>query len=249
MNARITYDVAWNQIQGKRHSQQDCTACIQLSDHRHLFVLADGVGGRFGGDVASATAVNSYCEAFRTAMTPSDATKRMRAALKSANFAIRHQSLAIPELAGMGSTLTAANVCGTKLHWISLGDSPLWLFRQQTMRLLNGKDMLSKSPIHEGMSMDVSPRMSRKSLPFDALFGDRHISFESSTKPVQLEPGDVIMLASDGVETCSNGELLEIVYSCNGTAANITRNVLAAVEAHEYEYQDNATVIVCKFLD
>ena len=57
------------------------------------------------------------------------------------------------------------------------------------------------------------------------------------------------MLASDGIETCSDSELLEIVYSSNGTATNIVRSILAAVEAHRYEYQDNATVIACKFLD
>lgn len=249
MNARITYDVAWDQIQGQRYSQQDRAACIQLSDHRHLFVLADGVGGRFGGDVASTTAINSFCEAFRAEVTPSDSTGRLRAALKAANFAIRDQSLAIPELAGMGTTLTAATVSGTNLHWISLGDSPLWLFHQQTMRLLNANDTTEKSLTLDGKTISTPPRSSRKSLSFDALFGEPQISFESSTNPMQLKPGDVVMLASDGIETCSNSELLEIVCSCNGTAANITRSIIAAVEAHEYEYQDNATVVVCKYLD
>ena len=249
MNARITYDVAWNQIQGQRYSQQDRAACIHLSGHRHLLVLADGVGGRFGGDVASATAVASFCEAFRAVVTPSDATERLRAALKAANFAIGDQSLAIPELVGMGSTLTAATINEANLHWISLGDSPLWLFRKKTMRLLNANDTQKKDLALDGKTIAAFTRSSRKSLPFDALFGYPEISFESSTKSVKLKLGDVVMLASDGIETCSNGELLKIVYSYKGTAANIAKRVLAAVEAHRNEYQDNATVIVCKFLD
>lgn len=57
------------------------------------------------------------------------------------------------------------------------------------------------------------------------------------------------MLASDGIETCNKSDLLEIVYSCSGMAADITRSIISAVEAHEYEYQDNATIIACKYLD
>ena len=225
MNAEIAIDVAWDQIQGRRFSQQDRVACVRIGTFQHLLVLADGVGGRVGGDVASTLAVSSFCSAYQGVSISDEPNRCMRTALRAANFAIRERTAAIPELSGMGTTLTAATLNGPQLHWISVGDSPLWLFRQRTMRLLNAKD-----------------------LSFHAISGQNRISFATCTKPEQLWIGDILLLASDGVKTCCVDELSDIVGASTSSAAATVDRILAAVQAHADDYQDNATVIVLRVI-
>ena len=49
LSSGMSYDIAWDQIQGRRRSQQDCAVCIPMGAAQHLLVLADGMGGHAAG--------------------------------------------------------------------------------------------------------------------------------------------------------------------------------------------------------
>ena len=246
MTIDFAYDITWNQIKGRRFSQQDSVACLRLGSMSRLGVLADGMGGRPGGDVASALAVSSFCNSFEGSEFLSGIRPRLRTAVESVNHAIRNQIIAVPELAGMGTTITAIAINGTILNWISVGDSPLWLIRNGTLRLLNTVRQPSLSATPAGRD-NMSPRPpGRNSLPFDALTGERMLQINASTTDETLVSGDVLLVATDGVVTCGDNELLEIVRSSPESAEEMVDKVLEAVEAHDDEYQDNATVIAIR---
>lgn len=248
--AEVSCDIAWDQIQGSRKAQEDCAVCIAMADSRHLLVLADGMGGHAAGDIASSVAVTSFCGAFEAPYMPEEPAERLKAALEAANYAIRDRVAVAPELADMGTTLVAAVVDGNELRWVSVGDSPLWLIRDGAIRRLNADhsvagDLADRVATGE-VTVEEAATTPGGSLLLSAIQGGDVDLVDVSEAPARIERGDVIVLASDGVETCGLAELVRIVESGEHSADELVSRILAAVEAHESVYQDNATLIVCR---
>ena len=245
----VSYDIAWNQIQGRRQAQQDCAVCIPMDVSQHLLVLADGMGGHTAGDVASSVAVTSFCGAFEAPGMPEEPNERLKAALEAANFALYDQIAAAPELAGMGTTLVAAVVAGRELRWVSVGDSPLWLIRDGAIRRLNADHSVAgelAERVATGEMTTAEAVMSPGgSLLLSALQGGDVDLVDIPEAPERLEPGDVVIVASDGAETCSLDELIALVGAAH-SAEDMVSLILAEVEEHQSVYQDNATLIVCR---
>ena len=250
LSSGVSYDIAWDQIQGRRRSQQDCAVCIPMGVARHLLVLADGMGGHAAGDVASSVAVTGFCGAFEAPGMPEEPSERLMAALEAANYAIHDRVAAEPELAGMGTTLVAAVVEGRELRWVSVGDSPLWLVRCGEIRRLNANHSvageLAEQVAAGEMTAAEAATAPGRAMLFSALLGEDIDLVDIPEAPERLEPGDVVMIASDGVETCGPDELIGIVGSGDDAAAELVGRIIAAVEDHEIDYQDNATLIVCR---
>ena len=237
LSSHVSHDIAWDQIQGRRRSQQDCAVCIPMGVGRHLLVLADGMGGHAAGDVASSVAVTGFCSAFEAPGIPEDPNKRMMAALEAANYAIHDRVVVEPELIGMGTTLVAAVVEGRELRWVSVGDSPLWLVRDGEIRRLNANHsvagQLAEQVAAGEMTAAEAAEAPGRAMLFSALLGEYIDLVDAPEAPVRLEPGDVIMIASDGVETCGPDELTGIVCGGNDAAAELVERILAAVEDYE----------------
>ena len=246
----VSYDIAWDQIQGRRQSQQDCAVCVPMGGEQHLLVLADGMGGHAAGDVASSVAVTSFCGAFEAPGMPDEPSERLMAALEAANCAIHDRTAAEPELTGTGTTLVAAVVQGRELRWVSVGDSPLWLVRRGEIRRLNANHSVA-GELAEQVAAGVMTAAEAAEAPgramlYSALLGGDIDLVDIPETPERLESGDVVMIASDGVETCGPDELIGIVHDGDDAAAELVDRVLAAVEDREIDYQDNATLIVCR---
>ena len=252
--ADVPYDIAWDQIQGCRKYQQDCAVCIPMDPMRHLLVLADGLGGHAAGDIASSVAVTGFCSAFEAPGMPEEPSERLAAALDAANHAIHDRIRAVPELAGMGTTLVAAFVEGRELRWASVGDSPLWLVRGGEMRRLNANHSVAGEMAEQVAAGEITAADADWVLKWEgsvlnsALLGMAIDMVDVPETPVRLEPGDVVIVASDGVETCGPDELIAIVSGGDDPAEELADRILATVEAHGSEYQDNATLIVCRAL-
>ena len=181
---------------------------------------------------------------------PEDPNERLMAALEAANYAIHDRVAAEPELIGMGTTLVAAVVEGHELRWVSVGDSPLWLVRSGEIRRLNANHSvageLAEQVAAGEMTAAEAAEAPGRAMLFSALLGEYIDLVDIPEAPVRLEPGDVVMIASDGVETCGPDELIDIVCGGDDAAAELVDRVLAAVEDHEIDYQDNATLVVCR---
>ncbi len=244
-------DVASRRIRGTRLNQQDSSVIVRVGESRCLLVLADGMGGHRGGDVASATIVRTFCEAWSESDGPVSVRSRLVAALRAANLAIHDRAMAQPQLAGMGSTLVAASVDGARLHWISVGDSPLWLYRKGTLSRLNANHSVAallEQRVREGlMTPGEAASSPERSQLFEAVSGRDIRLVDAPSEPLNLESGDVLILASDGVETCPDSELEKLMGRCGRAAADLASDILEAVEAHGRCNQDNATLIVLRF--
>src|SRR5947208_405758 len=110
-----------------------------------LFAVADGLGGHAAGEVASALALEVLAREMDRAPGSWAVTKRLRRAVQEANLELYNKAIAVPELRGMGTTLTASAVVGGTLVAAHVGDCRLFLWRE----LIVGIDVLS---------MDLRPR-------------------------------------------------------------------------------------------
>src|SRR2546422_1067482 len=101
-----------------------------------LFAVADGLGGHAAGEVASALALEVLAREMDRAPGNWAVTKRLRRAVQEANLELYNKAIVVPELRGMGTTLTASAVVGGTLVAAHVGDCRLFLWREGTLTQL-----------------------------------------------------------------------------------------------------------------
>jgi protein phosphatase len=212
-------------------------------------VLADGMGGHAGGALASATACRIFERAFET--SSGDVPSRLEEALNLANAAIAQCVDENPALSGMGCTLVGAAFGAAGMEWVSVGDSPLFLVRKGEIVLLNEDHSLApeidKLAAAGRMSWEDARSDPRRHFLRSALTGGDIDLIDRSRRPLALEPGDVVILASDGIQTLEQGDILRVAQDArNPDADALAASLLAAVEAEGDAYQDNTTVVVVR---
>ena len=252
--------VSGGQIIGNRELQEDAFLIVHpqwegFTAKPTVMIVADGIGGRSGGQVASRLALISFAEQIPTlpsnpASPPaannfSDGLSR---ALVLANLKIAEAKVRNPKLEPMGSTFVSAVAANDELWWISVGDSHLYLIRQGKLERINARhnygaelDALAKS----GKAVEQASTQERKRLT-SALEGDDIPLVDCPTSPLKLEEGDVIILASDGLDAVSEGKIVFIASAAESAEACAV-DLLEAVKAVAHPRQDNATVVVYRY--
>ncbi len=248
---------ATGQIEGKRDYQEDYAAVyddvVLAGDSRCcLAILCDGMGGHVEGRVASRLACETFHLAFANG-AGAELKSRLSASLDAANEAIAEDCRDHPARGGMGTTLVAAVVADRLLHWISVGDSPLWLRRAASLTRLNADHSLA--PVLDRLvemgelSAEQARRDGRRNQLLSALTGEELEHIDLPDESVVLEPGDDVVLASDGVEALGAGELKRLLRRGRSRrqAARVEA-VLRRIADKDLPEQDNATIVLmhCK---
>jgi protein phosphatase len=214
-----------------------------------MAVLADGMGGHAGGALASSTACQKFLAAYAAFI--GDVPARLEEALKLANAAIGECVEENPALDGMGCTLIGTVFAAAGVQWVSVGDSPLFLLRGNEIVPLNEDHSLApeidKLAAAGRMSWEDAKSDPRRHFLRSALTGADMELIDRSHRPLALEPGDVVILASDGIHTLSEPDILRVVTEniARGPEA-VADALIAAVEAAGDLYQDNTTVVVVR---
>ena len=100
----------------------------------NLLVVADGMGGHAGGDIASSLAIGHLAPLDEEIFGPDDALDALERTLRAAHADLRSRAKQDPELAGMGTTVTALLRTGNKLVMSHIGDSRAYLLRGRRSR-------------------------------------------------------------------------------------------------------------------
>ena len=119
-----SFDLAVLSDAGDRPDNQDACGCFIEEPQAAVFVVADGVGGYAGGEVASRMAVEITLEAYRESPCEWGAALRLHRAVQRANIEIHQRATAVSALRLMGTTLTAAAVENGRLCAAHVGDCP-----------------------------------------------------------------------------------------------------------------------------
>jgi PPM family protein phosphatase len=237
-------------IIGRREDQQDDKANLILADGYRLYVLADGMGGQKAGRVASRSVCASFREFFqdRRIDEPQEALQQ---AMEFANSALANLLREQPGLGGMGTTLLAVLIDETSntFSFISVGDSPLYCLRDHRLTRINANhsfaETLRKMVQAGEMTEEEAAEHPDRHAITSALMGKdiEQVDLQSD----QLAPGELLLMASDGVQTLSDNTGGEIETILKREAADLEKAVgclLTAIEERDNEFQDNATVIL-----
>ncbi|NIZ14744.1 PP2C family serine/threonine-protein phosphatase [Phaeobacter sp. HF9A] len=250
--ASFTYDAATAISQGRRDRQEDSVASDFLTGAGLGFaVLADGMGGHAAGDMASKIAVT---EVFAGLKLWSDAPQRLEAqieqvltnAAEEANACIRAYAQSRPEALGMGATLLAPVIVDNRLYWLSVGDSPLLLFRAGRLYRLNADHSLAAQLDQMVAAGQISAREAREHPDRDCvtsvLTGHEIPQMECRHAPLALQPGDLVIATSDGLLALSAQEIEDLLNAAGAlSSAELSQQILAQVEAANAPEQDNVS--------
>jgi protein phosphatase len=260
----LTYLAALAASQGARQHQEDAAALwpgpaagLRPFSHapeegRLLAVLADGMGGHAGGALASRIVCTEFLDAYATG--PATVTERLENAMLASNTAINDQVEANRALDGMGSTLVGASFGPDGLEWVSVGDSPLYLWRAGEIALVNEDHSLAPLLDELAAAGRITEREAqadpRRHMLRSAITGGEIEHVDLAARPLALLPGDCVILASDGIHTIDEGEIARIVaaYRPDGPEV-VARALVRTVESMRDPHQDNITVVVVEVVE
>lgn len=210
---------------GDREEQEDDFGVFSCPDET-ILVLADGMGGEAAGSIASNRAVDAFLK--RHGSTKAPTPNRLLASLDEANGAISAEIENDFLLEGMGTTLVAAHIADGGVEWISVGDSPMWLFRFGQLERLNEDHSINGSNVL---------RSAVSGAPIEMI--------DQSSRALQHD--DWLLLASDGLLTLEPEQITATLEAYTSYGPQITVDALIeAVDLAAKPGQDNTTVIVCR---
>lgn len=240
---------------GQRETQEDSFDIIRQSEQDPssdlLMLLSDGMGGHAGGEVASNLSIQTFRKHFIELARSARPLERLQESLMAANDAIRIAIQRDADLRGMGCTFIGAIKIGGMLHWTSVGDSALYLYRRGTLNRLNA----DHSVLGELMGLVEKGKLTRS----EALAHPRRNALRSAvtgapislvdTRSIALERDDLVILATDGLDTLPTSEVADILARSPRNPREAASALLQAVERRAVAAQDNATVVIYRHAD
>jgi PPM family protein phosphatase len=213
---------------------------------RTVFAVADGLGGHQGGEVASAAAVASL-DALdgREFADPGEAAEALAGAIREANAAILDRAASDPGLWGMGTTTTAAAVAGDdRLQLAHVGDSRAYLLRKDALEQLTSDHTVVAELVRRGrLTPELAAIHPERSILTRAVGLDPHVLVDTPD-PVELRPGDQVLLCSDGLtEAVEDAHIAELL-STGADGEATCRSLIDA--ANEAGGPDNITVVLIR---
>ena len=232
-DARVVERSGESDLGRKRQSNQD-----RLLAEAPLFVVADGMGGHKGGEVASAMAVETFREGFDR-VTQSEPPAALQSLVKEANTRIFTRASEDPDLKGMRTTLTAALVHDDAVTLAHVGDSRAYRLRGGKFELLTEDHSLVAELVRSGaVTPEEAEHHPQRSLVLRAL-GSRE-DVEADVKTHGAQDGDVFLLCSDGLTKMVRDEQIVEVLGTAEQLEEATERLVAA--ANEQGGDDNVTV-------
>ncbi len=253
----IVIDAASALCRGGRDYQEDAVvADFSRGTEFGFAVLADGMGGHASGEVASKIVVTEvFSELLLQRNDPlgfaDDVAGALRRAAQAANDCLKAHVAMNPATDGMGATLVAPVIVADQLHWISIGDSPLFLFRGGQLCQLNEDHSMAPEIDHLAAMGELTEQEAHdhpeRNVLTSVLFGQPIPRIDCPDQPHQLLPGDIVIAASDGLQFLDNGEIEALLkahpFSRSDQLADL---LLSAIEALEDPDQDNVSMTVIR---
>jgi protein phosphatase len=225
----------------KREGNQDS---FLVEDRLGLFIVADGVGGHFGGEVASALAVETVREVVNHPRALEFRPKEVLAqAYEEASHRIYDRALQEPKLNGMGTTMVMSYVRDESIYIANVGDSRCYLYRRPFLWQVTEDHSLINEQIRLGM---MTEEQARKLIGKNVI--TRSVGFERDVFPDLLErevsPGDTFIFCSDGLSGMVPYNEICSIMNLNGVEKTAG---LLMQKAIDHGGDDNVTVVVVAF--
>ncbi len=234
-------DAAYRTDVGRQRSANEDS----LFTRNPVFVVADGMGGAQAGEVASKAAAEAFDRELPAGFAPE---RVLEETIKAANRAIHAQAQKDPELAGMGTTTTAA-IVDPKAEEVAIGhvgDSRAYRFRSGKLERLTRdhslvEEMRRKGQLTEAQAEDHPQR----SIITRALGPEPEVEVDLQTVPAAA--GDVFLICSDGLTTMLDDEHIARLLARAATMQSAVRALVD--EANRAGGRDNISVVAFRLED
>ncbi len=217
---------------------------LMLAD-RGVFMVADGMGGHAAGEVASEMAVRIASHEIGSVggLSDREASDRMRTAIRTANDAICERAFTEPDKRGMGSTATALVLMPGRYLIGHVGDSRVYQLRNRRLLQLTKDHSLAQELVDAGL---LTPDQARVHPCRNVI--TRCVGASGDVVPDiyigSLEPGDILLIVSDGLTGMLEDEhLIRILSSDGGPQHWVDRMI---TDANRRGAPDNITAIVIR---
>lgn len=250
--ARPVYQVGNLHNIGRREEQQD-SFCLSdfrdesaLSQKGLMAVVADGMGGLESGAAVSQLVTDTFLTRYRQLAVPDP-------------DAFLYESAAASEQAveaymrrtgsNSGSTLVAVLLRGNQMHFISVGDSRIYLLRGEKLLQINREHTYGALLLERAARGEVDPEepyVNPRRHALTAYIGMGSLNqVERNSVPLTLQPGDKVILCSDGVFNALGDDALRGALA--GEALEAAQRLEQAILAQNLPNQDNFTAVVVEW--
>jgi len=225
-----------------RTSNEDSYAA---NSKRMIFLVADGMGGHVAGEVASQIAAATIEEVVASNMhSDADVEETLKSAVIEANRRIYQTQLSNPELAGMGSTLTAMTFKDDQYYVAQVGDSRAYLWRDARLRQITRDHSLVWQLFDKGLlSKDELPSHPQKNLITRSI--GPHEAVEVDIYSGESRIDDIFLLCSDGLTDMLTDSRIEGILARDWESPQELCQELVS-RANEAGGPDNITVIAVR---
>lgn len=223
----------------KRKINQDC---LLVNEDLNLYVVADGMGGHSGGEVASALAVQTLQSFLQEAAQQTNFSPEnyLVEAFQEANTQVFNKSQENDkELIGMGTTLVVCMVWKSKAFFGNVGDSRAYLFRDPYLWRITEDHSVVNNQLKRGLiEQEQTPFLMNANVITRSIGFFPEIQVDLFQK--DLKQGDLFLLCSDGLNEISDQGICELAknYSPEALPKQCINKVL------EGEGNDNISVVV-----
>ena len=229
-----------------REINQDYYYISESLDQVQLYILADGMGGYSGGEIASSLAVQTaknYIENnFKEIEKDKDSIiQLLGSSMEYANMIVYEKSKENPELQGMGTTLEICLIYNNKAYIGHIGDSRIYRIRKDFIRKLTQDHSYVQKLVKEGkITKEEAENHPKKNMLMKALGCELRIEPDVTVKGFQ--EGDIILICSDGLTNMiPEQEIYNIIKeNYEDAAENLIKR------ANELGGNDNITIILIK---
>jgi protein phosphatase len=220
----------------------------------HVLLVADGMGGHQGGEVASALTVASIeafvlhlLKRFSNLRTPDEAAvlQDLEASLRQADDRLMEEAAHQPGLVGMGTTVTLAFATGWKLFVLHAGDSRCYLYRKGNLRQITQDHTVGAELARRGSIGPEQARRHQFGHVVTNVVGGSEPGVRVDVQKVDLETGDVVLLCSDGLTDMLADDAIAAVLAAERDPRSACERLVAG--ANENGGRDNITAVVARF--
>ena len=222
-----------------REMNQDSYYVSMPSENTGLFIVADGMGGYNGGEIASRLAIISAKNYIEKEIEKKGKTKLIKNAIEYANMVVYEKSKEDQELEGMGTTIEVVLAYNDRVYIGHIGDSRIYRIRKNIIRKLTVDDSYVQKLVKDGtITKEEAKHHPKKNMLMKAL------GCTSFVEPIVAIKGfledDVIVITSDGLTNMvSDEEMLAIIEN------NVEKASDELIKkANEAGGLDNITVVI-----
>jgi protein phosphatase len=220
-----------------------------------LLIVADGIGGHGGGELASAVTIDAMAhyafEAMPWAMARSETSQQelaegLRDAVTKAQARVRRVARRKNVAPDLGTTLTMAYVSWPDLHLVHVGDSRAYLLREGKLHRLTRDHTLAQRLVDDDVLAPEEAERSQYSHVLINAVGGGTDELDVELHRIRLEVEDQLMLCTDGLyDMVPDAEIAQRLQRTSEPVEAVVKGLIAAANAAGG--RDNVTVVLARF--